>query len=106
MNKTALTVALGAAFAASLAVVPAAKSAGNPFAMDSLKNGYQVAGDDKKADGKCGEGKYGATKGMSKADREANAKMMQEGKCGEGKCGAKNLKEGKCGEGKCGASKK
>ena len=82
MNKTALTVALGAAFAASLAVAPSAKATGNPFTMDSLKNGYQVAGDDKKADGKCGEGKCGATKGMSMADREANAKMMKEGKCG------------------------
>lgn len=105
-KQTVLTMALGTAFAASLAVAPVAKAASNPFAMDSLKNGYQVAGDDKKADGKCGEGKCGATKGMSMADRNANAKMMAEGKCGEGKCGVKNVKEGKCGEGKCGAGMK
>ena len=106
-KQTALTVALSTAFAASFAVAPIAKAAGNPFAMDSLKSGYQVADDaGKKADGKCGEGKCGATKGMSKADQEANAKMMTEGKCGEGKCGVKNVKEGKCGEGKCGAGMK
>lgn len=99
-KQTVLTMALGAAFAASLAVAPVAKATGNPFAMDSLKSGYQVAGDDKKADGKGPAGK------MSKADKEANAKMMAEGKCGEGKCGVKNLKEGKCGEGKCGAGMK
>lgn len=86
-HKTVLTVALGTAFAASLAISPLAKAAGNPFAMDSLKIGYQVAGDEKKADSK------------SKADKAANAKMMKEGKCGEGKCGVKNLKEGKCGGG-------
>ncbi len=101
-KQTALTLALGTAFAASFAVAPVAKAADNPFAMDSLKSDYQVVDEaGKKADGKCG-----ATKGMSKADREANAKMMGEGKCGEGKCGVKNVKEGKCGEGKCGAGMK
>lgn len=95
MNKTGLTVALGTAFAASLTVAPLAKAADNPFAMSSLKTGYQVAADDKKADDSKAHK-------MSKADKKANAKMMKEGKCGEGKCGVKNLKEGKCGEGKCG----
>jgi uncharacterized low-complexity protein len=99
-KQTVLTVALGTAFAASFAIAPIAKAVGNPFAMDSLKSGYQIAGDDKKADSKGPAGK------MSKADKEANAKMMKEGKCGEGKCGVKNVKEGKCGEGKCGESKK
>jgi uncharacterized low-complexity protein len=97
MNKTALTVAAGTAFAATLTVAPLVKAADNPFAMDSLKTGYQVADDAKKTDDRK------APK-MSKADKKANAKMMKEGKCGEGKCGVKNLKEGKCGEGKCGGS--
>ena len=100
-KQTALTVALGTAFAASFAVAPVAKAAGNPFAMDTLKSGYQVADDaGKKADDKDAASK------MSKTDKETNAKMMKEGKCGEGKCGVKNVKEGKCGEGKCGAGMK
>jgi uncharacterized low-complexity protein len=62
-KKTALTLALGTAFAASLAASPALRAADNPFQMDSLKNGYQVAqADDKKKDGKCGDGKCGGDK--------------------------------------------
>ena len=99
-KQIVLTAVLGTAFAASFAVAPIAKAAGNPFAMDLLKSGYQIAGDDKKVNDK------GAASKMSKADKEANAKMMAEGKCGEGKCGVKNVKEGKCGEGKCGAGMK
>jgi uncharacterized low-complexity protein len=107
MKRTAVTAALGSAFAISLGVAPIANAADNPFALDSLKAGYGVAGaDEKKADGKCGEGKCGASKHMSQADKDANAKMIKEGKCGEGKCGVKNLKEGKCGEGKCGSAHK
>ena len=55
-KKTALTLALGTAFAASLAASPALRAADNPFEMDSLKNGYQVAQADKQKDGKCGDG--------------------------------------------------
>lgn len=75
-KKTAMTLALGTAFAASLAAAPIANAAENPFQMDSLQKGYQVA--DLKA---------------------------EEGKCGEGKCGGDKDKEGKCGEGKCGGDK-
>ena len=53
-SKTALTLALGTAFAASLAAAPALNAADNPFKMDSLKNGYQVADNDKAKEGKCG----------------------------------------------------
>ncbi|MDZ4201488.1 MAG: hypothetical protein U1C96_04985 [Gallionella sp.] len=87
-SKT-LSLAVGAAFAA-VALTPAAFAAGNPFAMQKLDSGYQLAAADadKKADGKCGEGKCGA-------DKKADMKK-KDGKCGEGKCG----------EGKCGADKK
>ncbi|PKO83350.1 MAG: hypothetical protein CVU17_08175 [Betaproteobacteria bacterium HGW-Betaproteobacteria-11] len=107
-SKT-LSLAVGAAFTA-LAFTPAAFAAGNPFAMQKLDSGYQLAGNDAtKTDGKCG-----ASMGEKK----------KEGKCGEGKCGAdmkkkqamhdgkcgasmdEKKKEGKCGEGKCGAGKK
>jgi uncharacterized low-complexity protein len=71
----------------------------NPFGMQVLDQGYQVAEADTKAkDGKCGEGKCGG-------NTETKAK---DGKCGEGKCGGKadtKTKDGKCGEGKCGGAK-
>jgi uncharacterized low-complexity protein len=93
-RKTALTLALGTAFAASLAAAPVVNAAGDPFEMNSLSGGYQVAQADKNKEGKCGEGKCGGDK-------------AKDGKCGEGKCGGdKKKEEGKCGEGKCGGEKK
>jgi uncharacterized low-complexity protein len=78
-KKSALSLAVGTAFAATLVAAPLASAAENPFKMDSLKSGYQVADGHKKD---------------------------KEGKCGEGKCGGdKKDKEGKCGEGKCGGEK-
>ena len=97
-TKTPLALAIGTAFAASLAasnIANAAPNSSNPFAMSELNSGYmQVAGSHMK-EGKCGEGKCGGAK-----------KDTKEGKCGEGKCGgSKSSTEGKCGEGKCGGSK-
>ncbi len=96
-TKTAITLALTAA----LGSTSIAHANGNPFGMQYLDQGYQVAEADTKAkDGKCGEGKCGANKDATKA---------KDGKCGEGKCGANKdatkAKDGKCGEGKCGANK-
>jgi len=104
-----LAIALGAAFVTSLASIPVANAAENPFAMSELSSGYMVAdshmegGDKGKAEGKCGEGKCGGAKTEGKAEAE--------GKCGEGKCGGAKTEgkaeaEGKCGEGKCGGEKK
>lgn len=86
-NMNSLTLAVGAAFATTV-LSTAAFAGSNPFAMQKLDGGYQVAAADadKKMDGKCGEGKCGADK-MKKKD----------GKCGEGKCGADKKKEGSCG---------
>jgi len=83
-KRTALTLALGTAFAASLAVAPAVNAAENPFKLDSLKSGYQVAENDKSKEGKCGGDK------------------AKDGKCGgdkakDGKCGGDKAKDGKCG---------
>ena len=76
MSKTTvmkpLSIALGAAFVASLAGTSIANAADNPFSMTELSSGYMVA--DSK-EGKCGEGKCGGEK------------KAEEGKCGEGKCG-------------------
>lgn len=104
-SKTAITLALTAA----LGSTGVAFANDNPFGMQVLNQGYQVAeadakmpeGDAAKAkDGKCGEGKCGA--GVK------DAAKAKDGKCGEGKCGAgvkdaAKAKDGKCGEGKCGA---
>ncbi len=98
-TKKPLALAIGSAFAATLAVAPSANAADNPFGMTELSGGYmQVA-----SEGRCGGMKSGS-----------------EGKCGEGKCGGGSMKsgsegkcggdmksksEGKCGEGKCGGRK-
>ena len=84
LNPLAATV--GAAVVASALSAPVAQAAENPFAAADLSAGYQLASDH--AEGKCGE------------DKKA------EGSCGEkgaeGKCGEDKKGEGKCGEGKCG----
>ena len=74
-KKTALTVALGSAFAATLAAAPLAGAADNPFGMQSLKNGYQVA--------EMKDGNGNAVNGPAKAK--------------EAKCGGDKAKDGKCG---------
>lgn len=99
-NKSINTVktAIGLAFISSTLAAPVSALAENPFVVNDLGSGYQVASKD--AEGKCGEAKCGADKA---------AKKDAEGKCGEGKCGegkaAKKDAEGKCGEGKCGEGK-
>ncbi|MBR9866298.1 MAG: low-complexity protein [Oceanospirillales bacterium] len=92
-----MTAAAGVALLTGLAMMPISNAAShNPFAAQDLTSGYEVAGNDKGAEGKCGEAKCGADK-KAKADAEAT-------------CGAdKKVKadvEGKCGEAKCGADKK
>jgi uncharacterized low-complexity protein len=102
-KKTALTLAIGSAFAASLAA-PVASAADNPFGMQALKSGYMLAeaGDAKPMEGKCGGKKEQEMK--AKDGKCGNTAKMKDGKCGEGKCGGKpkaaddKAKEGKCGE--------
>ena len=76
MRKSALTIAVGTAFTASLAAAPAVKAGDNPFQLESLTKGYQVA-DNKAKEGKCGGDK------------------AKDGKCGGDK--ADKAKEGSCG---------
>jgi len=78
MNKKLLSIAVGTTFAAS--VTGSAVAAENPFGMNELDSGYQVAMStmpEGSCGGKEGEGKCGGDKKKS------------EGKCGEGKCGGK-----------------
>jgi len=121
-KKTALSLALGSAFAVSLASAPVANAAENPFGMQALKSGYMLAEADTAKDGKAMEGKCGGKKEAemkAKDGKCGNKAKMKDGKCGEGKCGAakkaadEKAKEGKCGgkkddkamEGKCGGKK-
>jgi uncharacterized low-complexity protein len=107
-KQSHLKLATGAAVAASFALGSVAHAADNPFAMQKLEGGYQLAQADKKAEGKCGgsKGKDGACGGAKADDKK------KDGKCGEGKCGGDKKaaddkkKDGKCGEGKCGGAKK
>ena len=87
MNKKLLSIAVGSTMVASLAT-GVAVAADNPFTMNTLDKGYQVAMSimpegscgDKGTEGKCGGDKVGEAK--------CGAEMKKTGgKCGEGKCG-------------------
>ena len=63
-----LAAALGASMLAT-ALAPAVSATENPFALNQLKSGYQLAQAEttegteaKPAEGKCGEGKCGGSK--------------------------------------------
>jgi len=105
IKKTALSLALGTAFAASLAASPVVNAAESPFAMQSLDKGYMVADAGEKAkDAKCGAAKNAKTteaKCGGTMEKDAAAGKMKDGKCGN----EPKMKDGKCGEGKCGTSK-
>ncbi|HEX4881917.1 MAG TPA: hypothetical protein VFV18_06195 [Porticoccaceae bacterium] len=104
-SKKPIAAAVGAAFLASVTLSPLASAAENPFQLNSLSGGYNLA-EKTEGEGKCGEGKCGEGKCGGKAEAEGKCgeekKAAAEGKCGEGK---KAEGEGKCGEGKCGGSK-
>jgi len=90
MSKKTLkpvTLAVGTAFAATLAMSNVAMADTNPFGMSDLSSGYMVAG----KEGQCGGAK------TEKEGQCGGAKATSEGKCGEGKCGGDKGKEGKCG---------
>ena len=71
-KKATLSLAIGSAFAATVAIAPAAHAADNPFEMDSLNDGYQVIAAKKSKEGKCGEGRCGG--GGTKAKKSSSSK--------------------------------
>ncbi len=118
-NKT-LALALGSAFAATLAAAPMAHAAENPFTAKPLASGYMVAdasdSGEKMKDGKCGTGKCGANKKKMMKEKAKEGNCSAEMKSKEGNCSAEmkadaKAKEGNCSgemkstEGKCGAKK-
>ncbi len=93
--KKPVAALIGSTFVATLGLSSVAYADTNPFTLNELEGGYQLAAAD--AEGKCGEAKCGA---------DAESKDS-EGSCGEDKSGASAEEkgaEGKCGEGKCGSA--
>lgn len=82
----------------------------NPFTLNPLPTGYQVADahDVKTKEGKCGNGKCGAS--HNKKEKKSKKNCSEEEKSKEGACGAEKMKEGACSaermqEGACGSKK-
>ncbi len=93
MKKRALrptSVAIGATFMVSMATIPIANAADNPFGFNELSGGYLLAEQKAGGEGKCAEGKCAEGK-CSGAAKEGPGEKAAEGKCAEGKCA-----EGKC----------
>ena len=95
-SKKNISIAVGTALGASLALSPIALAGTNPFAAAELPGGYmQIAGGH--GEGGCGEGKCGGDKDANEG-KCGSEKDHGEGSCGEGKCGGdKNDGEGSCG---------
>ncbi|MFK5949054.1 MAG: hypothetical protein QM500_09850 [Methylococcales bacterium] len=94
MKKMNLIYSLSGAVATSLLAPSITLAADNPFAMQEVSNGIQLAEISKGTEGKCGEGKCG--------DNKVGTKKMMD-KVSEGKCGDKKAATEKNPEGKCGA---
>jgi len=111
-----LSLAVGAAFATSMALSPMAGAVESPFSMNQMESGYKVADNHMGKEGNCGgnkkakEASCGSNKMGKNKEGTCGDKQMDKGK--EGSCGGdkkiekKKAKEGKCGEAKCGADKK
>lgn len=104
-----LSLAVGAAFATSMALSPMAGAVESPFSMNQMESGYKVA--DNHMEAKCGGNKKAkeASCGGDKKAKEASCggdKKAKEASCGgDKKMEKKKAKEGKCGEAKCGGNK-
>lgn len=120
MNSTQKTIALaiGGAFALSIAATSVNAATANPFAAKSLSSGYQVADAEMKGkDGKCATGKCSASMKKGAAMEKAKEGSCHADKAKEGSCSAEKAaamekgKEGSCSadkakEGSCHADKK
>jgi uncharacterized low-complexity protein len=122
-KKTLISATVGTAFVATLGAAPLASAAENPFAMQSLDQGYMVAQAGKMGEGKCGGMKAGEGRcGMTMMDANKDGKISKEeftkhhdamfatmdankdGSISKDEMG--KMMDGKCGEGKYGGMKK
>lgn len=101
MKNTQKSIALGLSGALALSIGASVSAAENPFAIETLSSGYQVADHhvEKTKDGKCGSGKCGAEKKAQEAS--CGADKAKEATCGtdkakEGNCSVDKMKEGSC----------
>lgn len=103
-----LSLAVGAAFATSMALSPMAGAVESPFSMNQLESGYKVADNHMGKEGNCGgkKGKEANCGGKKAKDASCGGNKAKEGNCGGDKnMDKKKAKEGKCGEAKCGGNK-
>lgn len=116
MKKQTISLAIGTAFVAGAALSPVAQAADNPFGMQKLDAGYQLAEaktEAKAKDGKCGEGKCGAANNMAdmkqpiakKTEAKKPAAKAKDGSCGADKKAAETMAADKKKDGSCGAKK-
>ena len=99
-NKSKLkpiALAVGAAFATTLAMSPVASASQNPFAMNQLDAGYKLAAST--------EGNCGANKAKEKAKESNCGANKAKEKAKEANCGANKAKEKAKKEANCGANK-
>ena len=96
-SKKTLSIAVGTALGASLAMSPVTLADTNPFGASEFSGGYmQIAS--AHGEGGCGEGKCGDEKGQGEGscgeDKGGDEKGKGEGSCGEDKGGEKAEGEG------------
>ena len=92
-RKIHLQLATGAALAATVAFAPVAQAADNPFGMQKLASGYQLAQADKKVEEKKKDGSCGAGKAKDGSCGAAKADSKKK----DGSCGGAKAKDGSCG---------
>jgi len=87
-NPKSISTTVGATFAVSLAAIPIANAADNPFRLNELSRGYMVAEEETQA-------------GTAEEGQTTEGQITTEGKGSEGTCGGdhKTASEGKCGAG-------
>lgn len=100
-NANLLSLAMGSVVAVTTLTSAVAAEQPNPFVATALEKGYQVAQTDKKADGKCGEGKCGTS---TEAEKQAKHEKKADGKCGDSKGAPAAEKTDKKTDGKCASS--
>jgi uncharacterized low-complexity protein len=91
-NMQSGTHTLALALAAAVGTTGIAHASGNPFSLNGLSQGYQVAAADATPDRKLPEGKHAAKNEVRPADQRGTGirkAKTKDGKCGEGKCGTK-----------------
>lgn len=96
-TKSTLGVALSSAFIATVTMSQVANAAQNPFAMQTLDKGYQIAEAEssKAKDAKCGAS-------MNAKDKDAKCGAAMHTKDKDAKCGAAMKTKDK--DAKCGAA--